>query len=167
MSVEDEANAVGDYWDGHPKPPEEPVSKAAQAAYDAGMAAWEAGFGEGGPPEPPTPPTIPGPPAPGAGMPAARIGDLCAHGGAIVGPGCPTVLIGNMPAVRGMPAMDQAACPMFNGPVPHATGTILTGSMTVLIGFMPAARVADPIGPPSVCAGNAIALGCFTVLIGS
>ena len=33
-------------------------------------------------------------------MPAARIGDLCAHGGAITGPGCPTVLIGMMPAAR-------------------------------------------------------------------
>jgi uncharacterized Zn-binding protein involved in type VI secretion len=28
------------------------------------------------------------------GMPAARIGDLTAHGGTIVGPGCPTVMIG-------------------------------------------------------------------------
>jgi uncharacterized Zn-binding protein involved in type VI secretion len=99
-------------------------------------------------------------------MPAARIGDLCAHGGAVVGPGCPTVLIGGMPAVRGMPAADTVACPMFNGPVPHATGTILKGSTTVLIGNMPAARVSDPVGPPSVCAGNAIAMGCMTVLIG-
>lgn len=28
------------------------------------------------------------------GKPAARVGDTCAHGGTIVGPGCPTVLIG-------------------------------------------------------------------------
>lgn len=28
------------------------------------------------------------------GKPAARIGDPCAHGGVIVGPGCPTVMIG-------------------------------------------------------------------------
>jgi uncharacterized Zn-binding protein involved in type VI secretion len=27
-------------------------------------------------------------------MPAARLLDSCAHGGMIVGPGCPTVLIG-------------------------------------------------------------------------
>ena len=27
-------------------------------------------------------------------MPAARIGDTCAHGGTIVGPGVPTVMIG-------------------------------------------------------------------------
>lgn len=26
--------------------------------------------------------------------PAARLGDNCAHGGVIVGPGCPTVMIG-------------------------------------------------------------------------
>jgi N-acetylmuramoyl-L-alanine amidase len=99
-------------------------------------------------------------------MPAARIGDLCAHGGAVVGPGCPTVLIGNMIAVRAMPAMDTVACPMFDGVVPHATGTILKGSNTVLIGNMPAARVSDPVGPPANCKGNQIAMGCFTVLIG-
>lgn len=28
------------------------------------------------------------------GKPAARVGDMTAHGGVIVGPGCPTVLIG-------------------------------------------------------------------------
>jgi len=28
------------------------------------------------------------------GKPAARVGDTTAHGGAIVGPGCPTVIIG-------------------------------------------------------------------------
>jgi uncharacterized Zn-binding protein involved in type VI secretion len=99
-------------------------------------------------------------------MPAARIGDLCAHGGAIVGPGCPTVLIGFMPAVRAMPAMDSAACPMFDALVPHVSGVILKGSNTVLIGMMPAARVSDMIGPPSNCKGNAVAMGCTTVLIG-
>ena len=166
MSAESEANAVADYYDGHPAPPEEPVTPEAQDQYNQEMAAWESKFGEDGPPEPPEPPTVPGPPSPGAGMPAARVGDLCAHGGAVTGPGCPTVLIGNMPAVRGMPASDMVACPMFNGPVPHATGTILKGSTTVMIGNMPAARVSDPVGPPSVCAGNAIAMGCFTVLIG-
>jgi hypothetical protein len=97
------------------------------------------------------------------GMPAARVGDLCAHGGAITGPGCPTVLIGGMPAAR---VTDMAACPMFDGLIPHVSGTILKGSTTVLIGNMPAARVSDPIGPPSNCKGNAIAMGCFTVVIG-
>ena len=28
------------------------------------------------------------------GQPACRLGDVTAHGGAVVGPGCPTVLIG-------------------------------------------------------------------------
>lgn len=28
------------------------------------------------------------------GQPAARLGDLTSHGGTIVGPGCPTVMIG-------------------------------------------------------------------------
>lgn len=28
------------------------------------------------------------------GLPAARIGDMTAHGGVVVGPGCPTVMIG-------------------------------------------------------------------------
>lgn len=166
MGVEDEAKAVGDYWEGHPEPREDGATPQELAAYEKQMTTWGEKFGEDGPPDPPAPPAVPGPPSPGAGMPAARIGDLCAHGGTIVGPGCPTVLIGGMVAVRAMPAMDQAACPMFNGPVAHATGTILKGSMTVLIGNMPAARVSDPIGPPTVCAGNAIALGCFTVLIG-
>jgi len=158
MSIEEQCNAVANYWQDHPQPPD---SDNEMAAYQQEAAAFQQ---QNGPP--PTPPVIPGPPTPGAGMPAARIGDLCAHGGLITGPGCPQVLIGNMPAVRAMPAMDQVACPMFNGPVPHATGTILKGSNTVMIGFMPAARVSDPIGPPTVCAGNQIAMGCTTVLIG-
>jgi uncharacterized Zn-binding protein involved in type VI secretion len=28
------------------------------------------------------------------GLPAARVGDMTAHGGVVVGPGCPTVMIG-------------------------------------------------------------------------
>lgn len=80
MPLEDELNAIGDYYEGHPEPPEEPVSDEAQAEYDAAMADWEAGFGEGGPPDPPAPATVPGPPAPGAGMPAARNREPCAPG---------------------------------------------------------------------------------------
>ncbi len=151
---------MADYYEGHPDPEDASTWGDAESFEDA-QAAFEAANGPA-----PTPPQIPGPPSPGVGMPAARVGDLCAHGGAITGPGFATVQIGFMPAVRAMPAMDQAACPMFNGPVPHATGTILKGSNTVLIGFMPAARVSDPIGPPTVCAGNQIAMGCNKVLIG-
>jgi uncharacterized Zn-binding protein involved in type VI secretion len=161
------------YYADHPQPPEEPdpnsptyeqdmeAYEQADAAYDDACDDFDAAAGP-----PPTPDPPPAPPTPGAGMPAARIGDLCAHGGAIIGPGCPTVLIGMMPAVRGMPALDQAVCPMFNGPVPHVSGTILKGSTTVLIGYMPAARVGDPIGPPAVCAGNTIVMGHMTTMIG-
>jgi len=96
------------------------------------------------------------------GAPAARIGDLhvCPvaipptppHvGGPIIGPGCPTLLIGGMPAsVVG----DQAVC---IGP----PDMILAGSFTVLVGGMPAARMGDP------CAhGGSVEIGLPTVLIG-
>ena len=95
------------------------------------------------------------------GMPAARLTDmhvcpmvtvLVPHvGGPISGPGCPTVLIGKLPAAR---ATDMAVCV---GP----PDTIAKGSATVLIGKMPAARLGD------TCAhGGTIILGCPTVLIG-
>ena len=72
-------------------------------------------------------------------------------GGPILPPGCPTVLIGGLPAAR---AGDQAVCA---GP-PDA---IAKGSATVLIGDKPAARMGD-----STTHGGTIALGCTTVLIG-
>lgn len=96
--------------------------------------------------------------------PAARIGDMhvcpmvtpgvppIPHvGGPVTGPGCPTVLIGNMPAaVMG----DMCVC---TGP----PDTIVLGSVGVLIGGKPAARMGD------TCAhGGTIVVGCFTVLIG-
>ena len=95
------------------------------------------------------------------GMPGARLTDmhvcpmvtvLVPHvGGPISGPGCPTVLIGKLPAAR---ATDMAVCV---GP----PDTIAKGSGTVLIGKMPAARLGD------TCAhGGTIILGCPTVLIG-
>jgi uncharacterized Zn-binding protein involved in type VI secretion len=98
-----------------------------------------------------------------AGKPAARVGDMTAHGGSIVA-GCPTVLIGGMPAAR---MGDMHVCPMLNPgnpPTPHVGGPITTGSSTVLIGGMPAARVGDMC----ICAGpsDVIVLGCMTVLIG-
>jgi len=72
-------------------------------------------------------------------------------GGPIVGPGCPTVLIGGMPAaVMG----DMCVCV---GP----PDTIVLGSTGVMIGGKPAARMGDQ------CAhGGAITVGCPTVLIG-
>src|ERR1700676_1504847 len=98
------------------------------------------------------------------GKPGARISDIhicpmvtpgvppIPHvGGPITGPGCPTVLIGGMPAsVMG----DMCVCV---GP----PDTIVLGSIGVLIGGKPAARMGDQ------CAhGGAIILGCPTVLIG-
>ena len=94
--------------------------------------------------------------------PAARVGDMTVHGGTIAGPGCPTVLIGNMPAAT---VGDMHVCPMFNGPQPHVGGAIVIGSMTVLIGGKPAARVGDTCvcpGPPNMISPP----GCPTVLIG-
>ena len=97
------------------------------------------------------------------GQPAARIGDMTAHGGVIAGPGCPTVLIGGMPAAR---VTDMHTCPMVTALVPHVGGPILPpGSVTVLIGGMPAARVGDMatcVGPPATI----LPPGCPTVLIG-
>ena len=95
--------------------------------------------------------------------PAARLGDITAHGGSIVA-GCATVLICGRPAAR---VGDMHVCPQANPgnpPVPHVGGPILMGTPTVLIGGMPAARVGDLAqctGPPDI-----ITAGCPTVLIG-
>ena len=72
-------------------------------------------------------------------------------GGPITAPGCPTVLIQDLPAAR---LGDMATCV---GP----PNSIIMGSPTVMIGNRPAARMGDN------CAhGGAIVLGCFTVLVG-
>jgi len=94
-------------------------------------------------------------------QPAARAGDLhvcpmvtvlVPHvGGPILPPGCPTVLIGFMPAAR---LGDMCLCV---GP----PDVIIKGSSKVLIGFLPAARMGD-----QTAHGGVIVLGCFTVLIG-
>ncbi|MCK5272078.1 MAG: PAAR domain-containing protein [Sedimentisphaerales bacterium] len=93
--------------------------------------------------------------------PAARVTDMhtcpmvtgvVPHvGGPILPPGCPTVLIGGMPAAR---VGDMATCV---GP----PDTIVKGSATVLIGNMPAARLGD-----NTVHGGVIVLGCPTVMIG-
>ena len=93
--------------------------------------------------------------------PAARITDmhtcpmvtvLVPHvGGPILPPGCPTVLIGGLPAAR---VGDMATCA---GP----PDVIVKGSMTVMIGGMPAARMGD-----TTAHGGVITLGCPTVMIG-
>jgi len=98
------------------------------------------------------------------GKPAARLTDMhicpmvtpglppIPHvGGPITGPGCPTVLIGGMPAaVMG----DMCVCV---GP----PDTIIIGSTGVFFGGKPAARMGD-----STAHGGTIALGCPTVMIG-
>lgn len=72
-------------------------------------------------------------------------------GGPIIGPGVPTVLIGNLPAaVLG----DSVTCV---GP----PDTIIKGSATVMIGGKPAARMGD-----STAHGGVIVLGLPTVMIG-
>ncbi|HEX8327297.1 MAG TPA: PAAR domain-containing protein [Hymenobacter sp.] len=96
--------------------------------------------------------------------PAARITDLhtcplltpglppVPHvGGPILGPGCPTVLIGGlMAAVLG----DVASCV---GP----PDTLTKGSATVKIGGKPAVRIGD-----TTAHGGVVALGFPTVIIG-
>ena len=96
-------------------------------------------------------------------QPAARVGDMhtcpmqtpglppIPHvGGPVLPPGCPTVLIGGMPAAR---VGDMAVCV---GPF----DLIITGSSTVLIGGKPAARMGD-----TTAHGGTIVAGCPTVCL--
>jgi uncharacterized Zn-binding protein involved in type VI secretion len=93
--------------------------------------------------------------------PAARVTDMhvCPMsdgpkphvGGPILPAGCPTVLIGGLPAAR---VGDMATCV---GP----PDTITMGSATVMIGGMPAARLGD-----LTAHGGSIVVGCPTVMIG-
>jgi uncharacterized Zn-binding protein involved in type VI secretion len=97
------------------------------------------------------------------GQPAARVGDLTSHGTPLgPGPGCPTVLIGGLPAWRAI--ADTHTCPLVDVLKPHAGGVVAVASTTVLIGGLPAARQDDQVvevGPP-----NPIAIGATNVLIG-
>jgi len=72
-------------------------------------------------------------------------------GGPIIAPGCPTVLIGFLPAAR---VTDMAVCV---GP----PDMIAMGSTSVMIGFLPAARIGD-----MTIHGGVIVLGEFTVMVG-
>ncbi|MFA6923675.1 MAG: PAAR domain-containing protein [Bacteroidales bacterium] len=92
---------------------------------------------------------------------AARAGDMhvcpmvtgtVPHvGGPVLPPGCPTVLIGGMPAAC---VGDMCTC---TGP----PDSIILGSATVMIGGKQAARMGD-----STAHGGSIILGCPTVMIG-
>jgi len=92
--------------------------------------------------------------------PAARIADMhtcpmstgpVPHVGGPVAIGCPTVLIGGMPAAR---VGDMVTC---SGP----PDTIAVGSMSVMIGGMPAARMGD-----LTAHGGSIVAGFPQVMIG-
>ena len=94
--------------------------------------------------------------------PAARVTDMhtcpmvspgpVPHvGGPILPPGCPTVLIGGLPAAR---VSDQCVCV---GPI----DVIAKGSTSVIIGGMPAARIGD-----LTAHGGVIVAGLPTVMIG-
>ncbi len=72
-------------------------------------------------------------------------------GGPVMPPGCPTVMIGGMPAAR---QGDMCTC---TGP----PDVIAKGSATVTIGGMPAARQGD-----TTAHGGSIVAGCPTVMIG-
>ena len=98
------------------------------------------------------------------GMPAARLGDMhvcpmvtpgvppVPHvGGPVLPPGCPTVMIGKMPA-----ATATGMCTCVGPP-----DMIAKGSMGVFIGKLPAARLGD-----TTAHGGSIIIGCPTVLIG-
>jgi uncharacterized Zn-binding protein involved in type VI secretion len=87
--------------------------------------------------------------------PAARTGDQTSHGGAVAGPGMPTVLIGGMPAAV---VGDAHLCPV---PQPHPPSVFPKGSITVVIGSRGALRVGDTAG-----CGAQLVVGAFTVLIG-
>jgi uncharacterized Zn-binding protein involved in type VI secretion len=92
--------------------------------------------------------------------PAARVGDMhtcpmvtgtVPHvGGPILPPGCPTVLIGGLPAAR---STDMCTCV---GP----PDVIAVGSTRVMIGGLPAARMGD-----QTAHGGVIVMGYPQVMI--
>ncbi len=99
--------------------------------------------------------------------PATKLGSLTAHGGTVTGPGCPTVLINNVPAIRVGP--DMHICPMVTPgtpPIPHVgMNNIGPGVPTVLIGGFPASTVGDNF----LCAGaiSPVVMGSMNVFIGT
>ena len=89
---------------------------------------------------------------------AARVGDQSIHGGTVVGPGVPTVVIGGMPAAV---VGDMHAC-VIPSPPPHPPSTpFVAGSATVLIQGRPARRAGD-----SCACGASVAVGLPTVVLG-
>jgi uncharacterized Zn-binding protein involved in type VI secretion len=90
--------------------------------------------------------------------PAARVGDVSTHGGTVVGPGTPTVLIAGLPAAV---AGDVHVCALPPAGHQPTVSPFPAGSPTVLICGRPAVRTTDP------CAcGATAAVGAPAVLIG-
>lgn len=89
---------------------------------------------------------------------AARITDETTHGGSILGPGNPTVLIGGLPAAT---IEDTHLCALPDSDDHPMTSSFISASSTVLIGGKPALRAGDE----SLC-GAKIIQGFPTVLIG-
>lgn len=92
--------------------------------------------------------------------PAARAGDVTAHGGVLSPPGILTVLIGGQPAAVVGGTVHVCPVPPPAGPHPP-TPVVPPGCPTVLITGMPAARMGDLSG-----CGAPIVSGAATVLIG-
>ena len=100
---------------------------------------------------------------------AARVGDMTTHGGSIIGPGVPTVMIGGKTAsVLG----DQTTCPQYTvildvPPITlfHVGGPIVSASATVFIGGKRAVRVGD-INIEQWNSSAAVGVGSPNVLIG-
>ncbi|HMI05886.1 MAG TPA: PAAR domain-containing protein [Pedobacter sp.] len=89
---------------------------------------------------------------------AARVTDSTNHGGMIIGPGAPTVLIGGMPAcVMG----DNHVCSMPPNAHQPTVSPFPMGSVTVMIGGKAAIRTGDAC----ICGASAV-VGCPTVTIG-
>jgi uncharacterized Zn-binding protein involved in type VI secretion len=87
------------------------------------------------------------------GAPAARVTDVMADGGSIIGPGDATVLLGGLPAT--------VLGDSLTWPAGQSTATFTIGSTTVLIGGKPAIRVGDVSS-----GGTSAVVGSPTVLIG-
>jgi len=92
--------------------------------------------------------------------PALRVGDSSNHGGTVIGPGVPNVLIGGMPAAV---ILDMHACSIPPSQAhPLAVSPFPVGSGTVLIGGKPALRITDTclcgamgiVGEPTVMIGG-------------
>jgi uncharacterized Zn-binding protein involved in type VI secretion len=106
-------------------------------------------------------------------MPAARVGDNAIHDGphchapihppapvptpvahpplplAFIPPGCPTVTINNMAAIRVSDKTKPCSLPSC---VPAGPGMVSKGSATVTIGNLPAARAGDMVAFPTCVA---------------